>query len=196
MLHGEVFPVVGARLGFQTEQRVPIFLAARGPRMLELAGEVADGVITHGLAGPYFALVAERVKAGATLAGRTPETCEISVMVEVALGDREEALDALRPRCRFMVGGNYDESLIPLYGLDPAPVMRLRAAVRARDPNAIRLIDEAMVDAFCFAGPERIVEGLGVLESMGVDSVILSPGTSVGNEGIRELGRIVHEVRA
>ena len=53
---------------------MPIWMAGRGVRMLELAGEVADGVITHGMARGYLDLVNEQVTAGAARGGRGRRT--------------------------------------------------------------------------------------------------------------------------
>jgi 5,10-methylenetetrahydromethanopterin reductase len=192
---GKVFPVANAGLSFRSEHPVPVYLAARGPRMLGLAGEIADGAITHGLAKPYLDLVAERVGAGARVAGRSRTDCVVSVMVEVAIGSPEVAMDALRPRCRLMVGGSYDESLIPLYGLDPGSVGPLRRAVRARDPDAVKLIDDDMIRAFALGGPQgTIVEGLSGLAALGVDAVILSAWRGIDAASIGELGRIAAQV--
>ena len=45
---GQYFSAEGSELGWRIEPP-PIYLSARGPRMLELAGEIADGVIIHGV---------------------------------------------------------------------------------------------------------------------------------------------------
>ena len=192
---GLVFPVSGVGLGFTPGFDVPVYLAGRGPRMLELSGEIADGVITHGLAGSYLDLVAERVRVGLERAGRPPTGCDIALMFEVALAERATALDTLRPRCLLMVGGAYDEALIPTYGLNPEEVTRVRAAVRARDPAAPGLISDEMVDAFCLAGPsDWIGRGLSAMADAGMGTAILSPGRGVDAATIVELGNIVKEV--
>lgn len=49
---GEVFSFRGAELNFKPLRQVPIYIAARGPKILELAGEIADGVIVGGFAKP------------------------------------------------------------------------------------------------------------------------------------------------
>jgi len=41
-----------ARLDFKALRRIPIYIAARGPKLLELAGEIADGAIIGGFASP------------------------------------------------------------------------------------------------------------------------------------------------
>ncbi len=193
---GRHFPAHKAALRFSPPVRVPIYLAGRGPRMLELAGELADGVITHGLAPSYLSLVRERRQVGAERAGRAAESCEIALWVEVALGERPQALARLRLRSVLMVGGGYDEGLIPKYGLDPEQVMKVRMAVRAGDPaGAISLITDEMVEAFNLGGPaDWLVEKLKNLEELGVDSVMLSLGEGAKTSEIEELGRALKEV--
>jgi 5,10-methylenetetrahydromethanopterin reductase len=190
------FPVRGARLAFEAGTPVPVYLAGRGPRMLELSGEVADGVITHGLAGPYLDLVRESVARGAARSGRDPGACEVALMFEVALDDDlVRARDALRPRCLYMVGGEYAEELIPLYGLDPEQVKPIRAAVRAGDRDGVGMIDDRMVDAFCIAGPAgRVAEGIVALAEGGIESFIVTPGKGVDAKVILELGKATREV--
>src|SRR5262249_34528025 len=194
--HGP-FPVQGAKLGFEAPS-MPVYLAGRGPRMIELAGEIADGLITHGLAERYLKLVFERVAAGAATSGRSPGDCRVVVMSHVAIDqDEQRARDALRSRCLFMVGGEYAEENIPLYGLDPEEVGRVRQAVRRRDRRASELITNQMVDAFAFAGPpEPIAERMVELAKIGVRSVILSPGGDVDFQAIMGLGKAFEKVMA
>jgi 5,10-methylenetetrahydromethanopterin reductase len=96
-------------------------------------------------------------------------------MFEVEMRDDvQAAVDHLRPRCTIMAGGEYAESLIPVFGLDPATVMPLRAAVRARDPDAGRLVTDEMVHAFAVAGPpEHLASRLQEMADAGVGRVIL-----------------------
>ncbi len=166
--------------------------------MIELAGEIADGVITHGLAPPYLEMVRERVRRGAARAAGDERACIVSLMFEVAVDrDVSRARDALRPRCLYMVGGEYAEKLIPLYGLDARAVAPVREAVRARDSRAAKLIDDRMVDAFAVAGPpERVAETIGRLAETGVQSVILSPGKGADRATIEGLAEATRGVLA
>ena len=113
-------------------------------------------------------------------------------MLEVALAeDRRQACDALRSRSVVMVGGEYAEELIPLYGLDPRAVQPVRAALRARDPHAARLVSDAMVEAFAIGGPESyVVERLQRLAADGLRSFIISPGKGADRATIEALGRV------
>jgi 5,10-methylenetetrahydromethanopterin reductase len=60
------------------EQKVPLYLVAEGPRMLHLAGEIADGVfVGAGLTPEVVADTIERIRAGAHSAGRRLEELDI-----------------------------------------------------------------------------------------------------------------------
>jgi 5,10-methylenetetrahydromethanopterin reductase len=69
---GEIFSFAGS-LDFTPLRRVPVWLAARGPRLLELGGELADGVIVGGFVSEAALRFARaRIAAGARRAGRDP----------------------------------------------------------------------------------------------------------------------------
>jgi 5,10-methylenetetrahydromethanopterin reductase len=77
---------------------VPLWLAGDGPRMLRLAGRIADGVIVGNGATPElveFAL--GHIRAGAESAGRDPARIEIWWMIRVLVAPSEaEGIEALR----------------------------------------------------------------------------------------------------
>ena len=103
--------------------------------------------------------------------------------------DLAHARDVLRSRCRYMVGGEFDPGMIPLYGLDPAEVMPVRQAVRAGDPKAHELITDDMVDAFSICGSvHRAADRIDALRAAGVGEVILSFGPGVGDDEIASVG--------
>jgi 5,10-methylenetetrahydromethanopterin reductase len=76
------------------DRPVPVYLAANGPKGMELAGEIADGLITvAGLAPELIARVRERVATGAARAGRLREEIELcfGTFCHVTDDDREAA---------------------------------------------------------------------------------------------------------
>lgn len=196
---GAAFSIDGGALGW-TAGEIPVYVAARGPRMLELGGELADGLITHGLAGSYLDFATARIAAGAARAGRAASSCELCLMFDVELGDDEQAaLDRLRPRCVVMAGGAYAEELIPVYGLRREDVLPLREAVRAGDlAAAARLVTDEMVEAFAVAGSNaKLADRLRQLHDKGVGRAILNVGAGASLEDalrrIERAGRAVQE---
>jgi 5,10-methylenetetrahydromethanopterin reductase len=174
---GDAVRAVGSQLGWDARS-IPIYTSGRGPRMIELAGELADGVIVHGLNPAFIDYVRAHLKEGAERAERPDGACVISVMLDVEIDDDEgDAIERLRPRCKIMAGGSYTDELIPVYGLDPGDVARLRAAVSGADADAGTLVTEAMVRTFAIGGSvSTIATGLTQLRDLGVGHVILKLG--------------------
>ena len=74
---------------------LPVYLAALSPRMLALAGRIADGVILNLMTPAQAGSAAGVVRAAARAAGRDPASVEIVCVVHCALSD-----DRRRPRRR------------------------------------------------------------------------------------------------
>ncbi|MFA5787508.1 MAG: LLM class flavin-dependent oxidoreductase [Actinomycetota bacterium] len=76
--HGEFYSAQFGFLGYSARKDLPIYLAAVSPKMLEMAGEMADGVVLW-LTSPAYVrdVVVPHVRAGAERAGRDPATIEI-----------------------------------------------------------------------------------------------------------------------
>lgn len=87
-----------AWMGYSPPHRVPVYISALSPKMLRLAGELADGVILWCCTPDYVQdHIVPNVRAGATDAGRDPDTLEIvSAVPTCATSDPDAALDALR----------------------------------------------------------------------------------------------------
>jgi 5,10-methylenetetrahydromethanopterin reductase len=177
---GKIFSVQEARLHFTPARHIPLYLAARGPQMLALAGEIADGVITHGTSENYLGLARDQVAVGLRKAGRPAGAVDLSLMGEVVVSEdpaRERA--RLRARCVLMAGGEYAPALIERYGLTAADVEPVRHALKAGDlAAAARAVNDRVVDAFSVVGSAtRCREVLGAIERAGVSHVICSFGS-------------------
>lgn len=95
---GEIVKVASAELWFPVRHDIPVLVAARGKRMLELAGEIADIVHLASLFvnADHYRESLEVVMAGAERAGRDGGF-EIDMSVPVTISrDREEARWAAR----------------------------------------------------------------------------------------------------
>lgn len=176
-VQGDAFSAEGSKLRWEPHGG-EVYLAARGPKMLELAGSVADGIITHGIAGSHLDFVAEKVKIGADKrsGGRR---AKVSLMLDVEINDELEAAQAqLRPRCLTMAAGSYANELIEVYGLDPDEVARARAALRTGDREAAaELVTDSMAQAFGIAGSAGFVaDEIRRITDRGADEVIISVG--------------------
>jgi 5,10-methylenetetrahydromethanopterin reductase len=89
LLEGETVPGDGAglRLSFAPDPQPPIYLAASQPRMLRLAGAVADGVIVMGPADrETVEMQLRHVDEGAVEAGRAPSAVFRDLWVTLSIG--------------------------------------------------------------------------------------------------------------
>src|SRR5439155_32848 len=96
--------------GDRSPKRVPIYIGATGMKMMELAGEIGDGVVLNYMVSPAYNRGAlEALGAGAARAGRTLEGIDRPQLVVCSLDqDRRgcrsmsamtaEAIDVLAPR--------------------------------------------------------------------------------------------------
>lgn len=81
----------------QAPSGAPVFLAALRPKMLELAGAIADGVVLNLLPPRGVAKALEHVRRGAEQAGRNPDDIEVVCRHQVAVTeDRGAGRDLLR----------------------------------------------------------------------------------------------------
>ena len=98
--HGEVFTVT-EELFFRFQplrKEVPIFIGTWGPKMCQLAGEIAEGVKSDGLWNPdYVKIIRENIEIGAARANRNPNDVEIIAGPLSSIStDREKAKETAR----------------------------------------------------------------------------------------------------
>src|SRR5205809_2704385 len=100
--HGEFVDVDDIEIdivhGDRSPKDVPIYVGATGMKMMELAGEIADGVVLNYLVGPpYNRPALEALAEGAERAGRTVDDVDRPQLVVCSLDeDRDRALDRAR----------------------------------------------------------------------------------------------------
>jgi len=100
--HGEFVHVTGIELdivhGRREPRNVPIYIGATGPKMITLAGEIADGVLLNYLVSPAYNVAAmDHLEQGAKLSGRAIEQIDRPQLVVCSVDyDRKKALDGAR----------------------------------------------------------------------------------------------------
>jgi F420-dependent oxidoreductase-like protein len=126
-------------------ERLPILISALAPRMLELAGEVADGVALWMCSPRYIAdTVVPHLREGRRRAGKEMDGFEIVAGVDVSLTTNVDAArEVARPR--FQMYSN-----LPFY-------RRAVAAGGFKDDLDQGRISDAMVDEMAGIGDEKAV---------------------------------------
>jgi alkanesulfonate monooxygenase SsuD/methylene tetrahydromethanopterin reductase-like flavin-dependent oxidoreductase (luciferase family) len=91
---GRIYTGIRARLDQEpVRPRIPIHIAGEGPRILALAGEIADGAILN-ISTPWYLreVALGQVRAGAERAGRDPDAFDITSVVTCCVGDDRHAV--------------------------------------------------------------------------------------------------------
>lgn len=170
------FGETSSRLRNRSAEPTPVFLLAAGPRMIELAGEVADGAFLMVGVHPKSVGAARRhLEAGARRAGRSLEGFPVTFVVTLGLG-AEADVGVQWVRSWFQPGQ-------PFLAYPSASNLRwLREAgfdlAPHHDPAGIpEDRAQAIADAFgLFGSPERCADQLlRAKEEAGIDDVFLFP---------------------
>jgi F420-dependent oxidoreductase-like protein len=183
------------------QERIPIYLAAIGPKNTALAGEIADGWIPTLLSPEHLPMLRESLEEGAARAGRTLENFDISPTVNVNITDDvESARDAMRPFIALYVGGmgsrdkNFYNTLVQRYGFEDAAKQVQDLYLEGKKDEAAAALPAELIDLVSLCGPaDRVRERLRVFKDAGVGTLGITPMAWTKDERIRQL-RLVAEL--
>jgi len=176
------------RLLHPCKRRLPVYVAASGPKMLELSGRIADGIIVLvGVAREYIAHAQEKIAAGAKAAGRSVREIDLVLWVPCAVSDRAPAKDAVKAHVARVVAH-------PLpYVLDPEEQKVLEEIRKTYDyyhhmdqqANHAEVIPDWLVDKFAIAGTvEQCRAQIERIKQSGIQQIAIIPYSAPG--GSRE----------
>ena len=182
LANGRAIDYKGSQLRFPwgTKSKLDVWVAAYGPKALQLTGEVGDGFILQ-LADPAIAKwTIGAVKEAAERAGRDPASVKICVAAPAYVGDN---IAHQRDQVRWFGGmvGNHVSDIVGRYGDDAAIPEALTDYIKAKsgyDYNEhgragnthTDFVPDDVIDRFCILGPPaHHVERLEELAALGVD---------------------------
>jgi F420-dependent oxidoreductase-like protein len=162
--------------------QVPIYVAALGPRNLELTGELADGWIGNTFMPEHADVFLDRLRAGTTKAGRSLADLDLVIPVAVEITADEEAAAAATARhargYAFTIGamGTKDQNFYNAaftrqgYGADVEAVQQLWLAGR-REEAADRVPLELGARTNLIGTPAMITQRLRLYRDAGVTTL-------------------------
>ena len=166
---GDFYQVKGFRLGVRLGEKKPkIVIGALNPKMLELAGEVADGVALNYLPASHVPWSVEQVRKGG------PAT--IYAYVHAGVCEREEGVElARRDLFSYAVVDSYARNFERAGFADEVAAIRERHAAGDRE-GALTAVSDRMVDAIDVMGDADTVHAtMQSYVAAGVDVPILMP---------------------
>ncbi|MBZ5739506.1 LLM class flavin-dependent oxidoreductase [Nocardioides mangrovi] len=173
------FSLDDAHMRFDVPSEIPVYISASGPKTLELAGRIADGVILlAGLHPDGLRYALEHIDRGVEMAGRDRRP-QITVFAYGQISDDDEsALAAARTIAAWF------PQTAPMYcelaGLSPELVERVRTMYSGGEfqeaEAAARLLPEDFVRRMALAGGADVVlEHRRNLAELGIDSMTVFP---------------------
>lgn len=181
---GEVFRVKNFQLQMAPPAKpIPIYMAAVGPKMLQLAGELADGVLGYFYSLPYFEqVVLPNLEIGAKRAGRSlsKDHFDIAAGLPCIITDDNSGLHLNKGQVVMFataMGSSpfYAES-IARAGFQEQ-LRRIQELVAGRDAKgAVEAVSDEMADAFTVSGsPEHARARIAAYRQAGATTVVLNP---------------------
>jgi F420-dependent oxidoreductase-like protein len=163
-------------------ERLPLYLAAVGPKNLELTGAVADGWLGVFFAPEHAEVSLGPLHAGAERAGRDPSTIDVTPSVPVVVGaDPAACADQLRAHVALYIGGmgsrsqNFYNALARRMGFHDAALAIQDAYLDRRHRDAMAAVPFDLVDRTALIGPrERITERLHAYAAAGVTTLAVT----------------------
>ncbi len=175
---GKVFGVRSVRMAFRPPRPdPPLILAAVGPKMCQLAGEIADGVYFPQTSTEYVLQARQWVRTGAERAGRDPASIEIGAMIIMSASrNPEQAERAARPLLGLLLTVPEGELILEANGLDPAGAGKLRQALAEGGMRAMAgTVTHEMVARLAIVGdPDTCRQRLLDLVEAGVTHPVVS----------------------
>jgi F420-dependent oxidoreductase-like protein len=167
---------------------IPIYLAAIGPKNLELAGELADGWLAIFYAPDFAPEQLERLRAGRNRVGKTLDGFDVMPSVPLVVGaDPRSCADQVRSYAALYLGGmgsreqNFYNALAARMGFGETAAMVQELFLSRRHRDAMAAVPFDFIDQTSLLGDrDRIAEGFQILAASGVTTCALVPyGDSV-----------------
>ncbi len=206
LLSGEAADVYGeflqwrseAYLRFPAPRVTPIYVGAMGPKMLELAGEMADGVLPLLFPPEHFFTVKPLIESGIERRPATLGTLDFAACIWVSLAaDREAARRTLARKVAY-----YGSSLSPLIldqlnlSLEDFAPIQHALNVERDEAKAAAMVDERMMRIGVVGQPADVIARLEPLVAAGVQHLSFGPPLGPDTiEAVRLLGDVINYFR-
>ena len=175
---GKQFKITGASMGAATPKtKVPIYIAALGPQMLEMVGELADGVLMNWTAVDYLGEAIGHIKRGAEKAGRDPNEIDIAGYVRVAVADNlTESRVSLRRQVARYASNPFYRNFFAQTGFDKEMSAAAAALADGNLDKAADSITEEMQDQVAIVGTvEECRAALEKRRAAGLQLPVIAP---------------------
>jgi alkanesulfonate monooxygenase SsuD/methylene tetrahydromethanopterin reductase-like flavin-dependent oxidoreductase (luciferase family) len=179
-LDGQTVRIEGRHLAFPPRRPVPIHVGALGPRMLELSGEMSDGLLGWFCSRPFLdRVVRPCLDVGARRSGRSLAGFDLTWMLPALVSDDLRASDLMRPYVATYatVGWPSYDHIFEVSGFGQSATDLRHRLQHARDFDEVAgAVTDEMLDAFALCGSAGEVRAqIQRLRDSGVTTLCLFP---------------------
>ncbi len=194
ILDGEVFKIKNAKLNIKEKVRVPIYIGTQAPRLLQLAGELADGVLINASNSEIVRECIREVELGLEKSNRNIDSIDIGVCTCFSVDeDHNSAINSAKIVVAYIMSGLSGEALKKLK-IDEEKVERVREELlRGNCQDLMKIITEEDVEKLAIAGtPEECIEKIEKMKKTGIKHIIL--GSPLGKDKKKAIELISREI--
>jgi F420-dependent oxidoreductase-like protein len=185
------------------QERIPIYLAAIGPKNTALAGEIADGWIPTFFSPEHVGDLRQLLEEGAARSGRSLEGFDMAPTVSAYVSDdRQLARDSMRPLLALYIGGmgsrdqNFYNKLVQRYGFEAAAKEIQDLYLEGKKAEAGGAIPDELIDMVSLCGPRDVVrDRIAAFRDAGVGTLMVTPMAFTPEDRIAQL-RAIAELAA
>ncbi len=172
----------------------PIYVGAMGPKMLQLAGEMADGVLPLLFPPEHYFNVKPLVDKG--LAGRTSRAVgfDFAACVWVSLSSERGAAEEVLAQKIAYYGASLSPLILGQLGVDPSEFAPIQHALTVEEDErkALDLVNERMMRIGVVGQPQDVIDRLEPLVAAGATHLSFGPPLGPDRlEAIRLLGQVI-----
>lgn len=182
-----------AQLAARPPPRTPIYLAALNDKMLELAGEIADGVVLNFVTVADVRHARERVAAGAARAGRALDDFELVVFFRATItGDYQQARARYQRELLTYIMAPVYQRMFAREGWEAA-CREVQALWRTRErQQALDAVPEALIRQRTLIGEvDEVRARLAEYAAAGMDTAIATPVALPDQDHLTDAARII-----
>lgn len=185
------------------QERIPIYLAAIGPRNTALAGEIADGWIPTFFSPEYVADFRALLEEGAARESRSLDGFDIAPTVNAYISDDLDlARNLMRPVLALYIGGmgsrqqNFYNNLVRRYGFESAAEEVQDLYLEGKKEQAGQAIPNELIDMVSLCGPRDVVrDRLAAYRDAGVGTLMITPMAFTVEDRIEQLRAVAELAR-
>jgi len=189
---GEVFKTAGAKFFFKSKGGIPVYVGAQGPKVLELAGKIGDGVLINASHPRDFEYAVNCVREGIRQAGKKLDEVDVAAYPSFSIHeDLKKANKAAIPPVSFIVASSPPQ-VLERHGIDVKKAEEIKEAIKANDwGRAFSGVTPEMISAFSVCGtPDMCIERIAELLKSGISQFVV--GSPIG-ANVREAINLVSE---